>query len=281
MIVGNIQNIQLPLPVPEKPPICDVVTTIALKILKEFALSSVLGVVLGCFVATPSGLVFMMSAAVVQLVVSTFFHSLGAFAAYQALERNQHQSLYEKTANLCGWMTGCNFGVFSGFNSQILIHESGHALASLLIYKRPRPLIELYPFVGGQTQFYKTALSPFGQKLGAAASTCFIVASGPGFTLFISSVILTIGLALMETYPDLGKYLITWSGVDFLNHAVYAYSALGAEQWNLSHDFVHLSIFGLHPTVATIGILAMPVMITLGMYFWNKAPQPSQAAALV
>lgn len=265
----------------EMPPICEIVQTVAIKVFKEMAVAVTLGAVITCFVATPSGLMFMISSSIVQFAVSAFFHSLGAFAAYKVLERNSNQRMYAKTASLCEWITGCNFGLFSGFNSQIVIHESGHALASLLIYRRPRPLIEVFPFVGGSTQFYKTGLTPLGKKLGAAASTCFVIASGPAMTLFVSSALLTIGIAFLDTYPQFGKYLISWSLVDFLNHAVYAYSAMGAEQWNLSHDFVHLSIFGLHPVAASVGILAIPIVISLGMYWMHTKEPPAQELAAI
>ncbi len=277
MFVARIQDAHLPPNPPlEKPPITDIVTAVAAKVLKEFALAIGFGAIVACFIATPSGLMFMMSASIVQLAVSSFFHALGAYASYKALDKDQ--SHYEKMASFCEWITGTNFGIFTGFNTQTVIHESGHALASMLIYKRPRPLIEVHPFVGGQTQFYKTALTPLGQKLGPAASTCFVVAAGPGLTLLVSAVLLAIGIALLDHDPEVGKYLIAWSGIDFIHHAIYAYSALGAEQWNLSHDFVHLSIFGLHPIVASIGILAIPVIISLAMYWGNGPPTEIPAA---
>src|SRR3990167_9422063 len=132
--VHVVQNSHLSFPsqVVEKPPICDVVTTVALQVLKELAVSLALGAIVACFVATPSGLIFMMSASIIQLVTSVFFHSLGAYAAYKALDKNENHSLYEKTAAFCQWAIGGNFSIFTGFNSQIVIHESGHALASLL-----------------------------------------------------------------------------------------------------------------------------------------------------
>ncbi|MBX7067592.1 MAG: hypothetical protein K1X28_10220 [Parachlamydiales bacterium] len=260
----------------EKPPICDVVSAIAIKIFKESLVTLALGSVVALFITTHVGFALMISAAIVQFAVSAFFHALGAFASYKALDNDSFQSHYKRIASFCEWVTGFNFSIFSGLNAQTVIHESGHALASMMIYKNPRPIIEIHPFVGGITQFYKTGLTQFGQKLGPAASTCFVVASGPAFTLLISSAILAIGLAIMENYPEFGKYLISWASIDFLNHASYAYSALNAEQWNLSHDFVHLSIFGLNPVVATIGILAIPVLITLGMYAWKTREPPAQ-----
>lgn len=282
MSVARVPDARLApaLPEVEKPPVCDVITSVAIKILKESAVTLALGCVVALFITTPMGLALMISAGMVQFAVSAFFHSLGAFAAYQALDNDSFQTHYERISTLCEWITGSNFAIFTGINAQTVIHESGHAIASLMIYKNPRPIIEIHPFVGGITQFYKTGLTKFGQQLGAAASTCFVVASGPALTLLISSAILAIGISIMENYPEFGKYLISWASIDFLNHASYAYSALSAEQWNLSHDFVHLSIFGLNPVVATIGILAIPILITLGMS-WKRNEPPAEPAVLV
>lgn len=262
----------------EPPQICDIVQEVALKVLKEFAVTFVFGAIVALFVTSGADLVFLLSAALVQLVVSTFFHSLNAYAHYQTLETNANQARYKSLVSFSEWMNGLNFALFTGFNTQTVIHETGHALASLLLYKNPRPLIEIYPFAGGITQFYKTALSPLGQKLGAPMATCAVIASGPGLTLLISSGLMVLGIALLDTYPELGKTLVSWSLIDFLHHSFYAYTALQADPWNLTHDFVHLSIFGLHPGAASIGILAIPALIALGMYLQRREPQPEVAA---
>jgi len=279
MFIARIQDAHLPAMAAPQPEVADIVKNIALRCLKELAISLSSGIVVALFVASPGGIVFIFSASAVQLAVSVFFQSLGAFAAYKAAQRNENLECYEKTVSVCEWITGSNFALLTGYNAQTLIHESGHALASLLVYKNPRPLIEIYPFVGGITQFYKTSLSMFGKKIGPAAATCLVVASGPGLTLLISSALLSIGIALKEKYPQLGKYLITWSILDFFNHAFYAYTALRADQWNLSHDFVHLSIFGLHPVAATVGIAAIPVVIALGAYWWQSQQQKETKSA--
>jgi hypothetical protein len=226
-------------------------------------------------------MILMVSAAAVQLIVSAFFQSVGAFLSYKKSQPGPNQMHFERGASFCEWMTGINFSILTGYNAQNLIHESGHAFASLLIYKRPQPLIEIYPFVGGLTQFYKTGLSSFGKRIGPAASTFLVVASGPGLTLFISSALLVIGIGLKEKYPELSKYLISWSVLDFFCHAQYAYSALRAEPWNLAHDFVHLSVFGLNPIAATIGIAAIPILISIGSNWWLSRDTEGNERALM
>ena len=280
MFVPRVQEAGLPvlaLPLPE---VSDVIKNIAVKCLKDFAASLACGVIVSLFVvAAPSGLAFTLGATLIQLAVSAFFHSVGAFVSYKAQQGNEYQIHYERIASICEWITGINFAFFTGYNTQTLIHESGHALATLLVYKNPRPMIELYPIViyplvGGANQFYKTGLSGFGKTIGPAAATCLVFASGPGLTLLLSSVLLAVGIAMKEKYPAFSKYLITWSVLDFVVHATYAYSAVSANQWNLSHDFVHLSIFGLNPVAAAIGLIVIPIVITLGTLWWKSNGKP-------
>ncbi len=274
MIALNLPGIQ-PTAVIAQPPHCgDLVKKIALKCLKELAATLAINTVIACFVTTPAGLSLLVTAALMQLTVSLFFHSVGAFASYKALQEGATRGRYENLLSICRWFTGTNFALFTGYNAQTLIHESGHAAASLLTYAKPRPLIEIYPFTGGVTQFNKSKLSLFGKKMGAPASNCFLIASGPGLTLLVSAILLAVGVATHKKRPELSKYLIMWGLIDFLNHAHYAYSALGAPTWNLAHDFVRLSIFGLSPITATVGLIAAPIVIAVGVHYWMRSTEP-------
>lgn len=264
MSVTAIQSVQGSIPYSST--VIDIVKKIAFVCLKEFTVSLTLGLTVACFVPTPAGITWMVGAAVVQLGVSAFFHSLGVFAA---------TNRSEKLLSVCEWVTGANFALLTGLNTQFLIHETGHALAALSIYKKPRPQIYVRPFIGGLTDYCKTSLGLFGKKMGPVAATCFVLISGPVATLLISSAILTIGLGIKEKYPHFSKYLIAWGVLDFLNHAHYAYSALSTDSFNLAHDFVHLSIFGLDPVVATIAILAIPVILYTAQTAKKRAVQPN------
>jgi len=289
MSVLPIQYAPFPLPamgpahgVIPSPSGTEVIKKVALSCLKDLAASLVLGAVVACFVPTPVGITLLIYSIAIQFTVNTFFQMLGGFSAYKAAQKGPYEAQFERTANLCEWMTGVNFALFTGLNAQTLIHESGHALATLAVYRRPRPRIEVMPFIGGLTKYFKTPLTPFGKKLGAVGSTILVVACGPGFTLLISSILLVVGLSIKDKHPQLGKALISWSFFDFLNHAHYAYSATWASPTNLAHDFVHLAIFGLHPVVATIGIIAIPIVITVGFHCWkSRQPQPVQPAPVL
>lgn len=278
--IARVQEARAPLLI-EPPRVADLIKKIALTCLKELALSLALGLTVACFITTSGGFSLMITAVIVQLTVSLLFHSLGAFASYKVTQKGPNQKPFEWLLWSCEYVTGFNFAVFTGYNTQSLIHETGHALALLSLYKKPHPQIELYPFGGGNTQFYKSSPTPFGRKVGPVATTCIIFASGPAFTLLISSALFAIGFAIIKKYPHLGKYLIAWGIVDFCHNACYAYSALHTNPWNPGHDFVHLAILGLHPVTATIGILAIPILIILGMQCCKSRQPQKQQLALV
>jgi hypothetical protein len=244
----------------------NLVKKVALTCLKELAISLVLATLVAFFIPVQAGLNVLMVAVGVQLAVSLVFHSLGAYASYKLSQKGSNKTVFGWLESIAEAITGANFALLTGFNTQTLIHESGHALATLAVYRNPRPQIEIYPFIGGHTEFYKTPLTPFGKKIGPAAATCLVVASGPGLTLLISAILLIVGLAIKEKYPQISRYLIVCALFDFIGHAYYAYSALYTRKTNLRHDFVHLSIFGLNPVTAAVGILAIPAIIALGMY---------------
>jgi hypothetical protein len=252
----------------------EVIQKVALHTIKELALSLSLAIVVLYFVPTTLGVGAVITAFCIQTIVNLFFNTVGAILAYKASGKDAQQDLYEKVISFCEWVTGFSFGYFTGRNTQNLIHETGHALAAFVGYRNPRPQIEINPFIGGSTQFYKTSLTPFGKKIGPVATTCLMIASGPALALFVSTALLIIGLSLREKYPHLAKYLIGWSLLDFFNNACYAYSALHTVSSDLGHDFVHLKILGLHPLIATIGIVALPTLILLGAYCFSSDPKP-------
>jgi len=239
------------------------ITRVASRCFKELAVSLAIGSIVGCFVA-PAGTAILVQALMIQCAVSLFFHTLGAFAAYKCAQKPSPG--FEKILSFADWMAGANFALLTGFNGQMLVHESGHALAALALYNQASPRIDLIPFGQALTQFHKRSLSALGKSIGPAATTCVIIASGPALTLFVSAALLAIGLAIKERHPNLSKYLITWALLDFLCTAHYAHSAIGKERFQFSHDFVHLSIFGLPPATATAAIVAIPVLVTAGVH---------------
>lgn len=254
----------------------EVVKKVAIECLKDLAASLALGAVVALFVPTSLEIATLGCVIGVQFAASLVFHSVGAVASYQAKQGGPHRTKLECVASVCEWLSGANFAILTGINTQLLLHEMGHSLAALALYQNvlPQMIIHPFPFMGGLTLIHKTTLNAFGKTIGRAAATILYVGSGPGLTLLISAALLTAGVAMRETFPKLSKYFIAWGICDFVNHADYAISALWTDRTTLMHDFFHLSTFGLHPIDAAVGVLAIPILIIAGMYWWQKKSPP-------
>jgi hypothetical protein len=111
------------------------------------------------------------------------------------------------------------------------------------------------------TSFAGEKLTKFGKYLGANRSIALVTAAGAALTLLVSSIVLWIGLKLKKSNPETSIYLATYAMSDFAQHAYYALSALWSPGDNMSHDFVRLHSFGLHPLIAAVGIIAIPILI--------------------
>ncbi|OGN55891.1 MAG: hypothetical protein A3D96_00395 [Chlamydiae bacterium RIFCSPHIGHO2_12_FULL_44_59] len=242
----------------------DRVSAVALQCLKEVGVSLSMKLIVSAFVATPAGFTVLCLSFWIQCAASVALHSLRQWTPFP-----------ETTA----WLSAASFAILSAFDFQNLIHETGHAAAALMLYQNPRPWIDIMPLFGGNTELYKNGLSKVGKALGPVATTFFTVAGGPGLAIAVSSTLFAIGMAARQSHPMTSKYLLTSSMVDFLHHIYYAHSAMNAEQWNLQHDFVHLSVFGVPPIAVMIGIVSIPILIGIGFYF--RKSQNSNLAVTV
>jgi hypothetical protein len=242
------------------PPFKDRVSEVALHMIKEATAVLLIGSAVSLFVA-PAGVALIFQAIKIHLTASLIFQIT--------------RKIILPLSGICEWLSGLSFATFIGYNGQQAIHEAGHALSALAVYSDTSPSIELTPFGSAITRFQKGALSAFGEKIGPASATCLITLSGPLLTLFVSSVLFSVGLGLRKTHPSLSKYLISWAIFDYINTAHYAYSAIGNRSFNLSHDFVHLSLFGISPTAATVSIIAIPILLLSIQNQNNNEKQPN------
>jgi hypothetical protein len=239
---------------------------VVLSILTELAVSLVLVAVVCCFTASTGGIGLVITSLVIQCAAATIFRSLGAIAAYHAAkypDKPCHKFL-KAIAEATEWGSAANFLLGSGTNAQTLIHESGHFLAASSLYQNANASIHILPFQGGYTHFSRSSLSAFGNRLGSQRSSIFVTAAGASAALSVSAGVLTAGLLLRKKNPVLAKYLIVWGTFDFIKHILYALSAFYTSSIEKGHDFVQLSLLGLHPTVAIARMIAIPILIHLG-----------------
>ena len=231
-----------------------IIKEIAFKALGELAVSLCIGYAVSFFVA-PVAIGYIFSTILVQ--------SLGSFAI-RCVQAYFLPRVSQGPKSLLMWLTELRAGLFaqsSGHYAQTLIHEGGHALGSYLVYQDPKPEIQINPGSGGMTSFSGEKLTKFGKYLGANRSLALVTAAGAALTLLVSSIVLWIGIKLKKTHTETNLYLATYAMSDFTQHAYYAISALWASADIVSHDFVRLRAFGLHPLIAAVGIIAIPLLI--------------------
>lgn len=215
------------------------------------------------FTATPAAIGFIVGAAMIQVILNLALRSLGTFI------ENREEGL----SAMLSWGAAFNFSWGTGIYKQTIIHELGHALGALAVYRNARPKITLLPFFGGNTRFFPQHLSAWGRKLGPEKALAVVTAAGPGLTLIASSLELSAGILNYEKHPKLSRYLMIMAAFDFFWHANYALSALNAPMNILSHDFVRLRLYGLNPVVAAIGIIAIPILIAGGLCLLKRQRQ--------
>lgn len=215
------------------------ISSIALSCLKELSFSLVtVGSLCPFFPAHEISELFFLP--IIQISARIFSEILASV----------YQKSFSRSPKWGEWVNGVNFTLFTGMHLQSSVHELGHALCFLTLYQNADPRIELSLYKDPITRHRKTKLSMIGKKLGAPLATAIAVGSGPFLTLLVSGIVFALGLYLRKTYPMLSKYMIAYASFDYLHHVLYAYSALNTDPWNLSHDFAHLAIFGLHPWIA-------------------------------
>ncbi len=238
-------------PLEISPDLSTKIQKIALPILLELTASLAIGAICSTFVATPAGATLLATGIVIQLIVNI---TLRFFIDDQD-----------------NWITPSVFALGTAFNAQTLIHEAGHALAIQSLLHNSKPTITLLPFQSGLTKFRVISPTDLGKQLGTHHIMPLVAAAGPALSLAVSSATLTAGLSLQEQAPELGRTLIVASLVDFLFHFVYALTALIAAPTDFAHDFITLSLAGIHPLASAITIAAIPAFIYLTHSFFSKS----------
>jgi len=156
-----------------------------------------------------------------------------------------------------------NFYHYSAIHAMTLIHETGHFCAVKLL-TQSIPRIGITPFTEGWTKWSLRKLTWAGIQLGYRRSVFVILSAGTTFALTAAAITLITGLALYQSHSQTGFKLLNIGIYPFFHHAHYALSALWTPRSELRHDFVWLQTFGIHPLAASIAILSIPILISLG-----------------
>lgn len=150
-------------------------------------------------------------------------------------------------------------------------HEMGHATAIKTLYLNGRPSVEVFPFKGGVTRWYPSALSPLGEKLGNDGARTLVAASGTLVDIGIATSTFGVGFHLRKKHPIAGAALMGYGSMTLLNSVLYAGSAIGGDLGALAakgNDFATIAMKGgLHP-LASMAILASIIPLEYAALKW-------------
>lgn len=151
---------------------------------------------------------------------------------------------------------------------QSIFHEAGHAISRYLLYKNCTIQIVSTTLTNWGTATYyfgeTIELSKLGSYLGEHYANIVHIAMGPLVDVATSQISLIAALILKASYPQLSKNLFLYTLSTSRNCLSYAWGALAANA-PLSNDYVELwKVEGIHPCSAIIGMVAMPLITTLG-----------------
>ncbi len=251
-----------------------VISDIARKTLNEFLVSITLSGVTCLFIATPAGMVAMIAGTVSMVAINLLIRCAAGYAtlcehdleSVHTREAEQERSNYRTFINFAKYLCPLNFSQVETSTSNTIIHEGGHALAVLALYKDNFPEITISPFEGGVTEFTGGDLSAFGKWLGEERSSLFIAAAGSSLAVLFATAELVAGHTLSEAHPELSRYLEVTGLVGILEHIFYAARGL-LSNCGEGHDFRFLwNACEVHPAVCIALMVLLPLIAKIILY---------------
>lgn len=240
------------------------------------------------FVATPIGMITLLVCAVAAIAINVLIRSIGAYCMYRLLQLKNETSvkaqekkiLFEKMFNFMNYMAPITFSTLVDDQTrELIVHEGGHALAANILIKDPRAQITIDPMKGGKTTYYVGALTKVGEFFGRANSKLIIAAAGPALSVITATIGFGASLALRKSNPELSRYLQVVSIGSIAQNVFYAFSALWTAVSQKGHDFLQLMAGGLHPIAAVVSIVALPILVRLGFFIYDKIKEKIAAKA--
>ena len=248
------------------------VSDVAKRSFIELAVSLAIGTTAALFTATPLHVTIIFAAITVQTICNVSLRCADSLAAYMP-ECQETRWIRSASPYLCTTL----FAYLTAGNGQILLHELGHAIGAIMMYREANPQITLTPCLGGTTRFSTTHLSSWGAKIGRSNAILIATLMGPACSLIVSGVAIAVGFAIEGKFPELGSYLIGVGKGDYFAHSAYALTALSSSPASQAHDYVRLRTYGIHPLAASIAIISIPILIA--RFFEKKGSEAGTAKA--
>lgn len=277
---------------------CDPCKELKVKLIKEIVKKSLIELAVALafsaaaclFVATPAGMVTLLITSVTAVALNILIRSTSAFCIYrQFLLKNKNspkavarKALLEKAIDFLQYLEPLVFSSrIDAKTRDLIVHEGGHALAAKILIKNPSTRITLFPAENrGLTTYRVGALTQIGEFFGRAKSKLIIAAAGPALAVVTATVGFAASLALRKSKPELSRYLKVMSIDSISRHVFIALSALlAATKDQKGHDFVQLMAGGVHPIVGAISMIALPLIVRIGFFIYDKIKEKTAEKA--
>lgn len=234
------------------------------------------------FVATPVGMATLLICAVAAVALNIILRSASAYCMYR-ITQLQYSDSVNAQIKKANFYTVLNFlryltpGIFSSMvdahTRDLIFHEGGHALAANLLIKNPNSRITIKPLEGGQTAYRLGPLTKLGEFFGRNNSKLIIAAAGPAVSVVTATIGLGASLAIRKSNPEMSRYLKVIAADSIAQQAFYALSALWAPATQKGHDFLQLMAGGIHPIAAVVSIVALPIIVRVGFFIFDKVKE--------
>ena len=244
---------------------------IAKSALLELALCLAFAAVTSLFVATSLGVAFVFLKAIITIAVNLFLRVSLRDGVKRTIDPKNY--LDRGVNTFMPYSPATLFSCFDLGTRHTITHELGHVVAAKMLYNiTSGPSISISPWTGsGFTTFRYSSLSTLGASIGVKASKLILLAAGTISTSLISVISLIGASCLRNKAPEVSKYLNVLTIIATVQGVLYALSALWTTIGdNPSHDFVQLALGGIHPLIATVTIIAIPLMFKGGLMLLNK-----------
>lgn len=241
--------------------------------LKELTISSIFTGITCMFVAAPA-IPTLITTTIAILAFGVLLRTLTAAVTYSFYCNKQDNAGVEdpvlsKIVACLNYLNPITFAAIDISTRDCLVHEGGHALAAMAIYKNANPKIEVFPFIGGVTSYSGRHLSRLGEFLGKNYSNAIVSGAGAGASILVASAYIGLAHRFQETHPEFTRYCKCTAIASIVQHVVYALSAL-AQTGQSGHDFLSLWAVGIHPIASAAVIVAVPLIVKTGFFIADQ-----------
>lgn len=266
-IQSNNQNLYFPYNSSRKDEKHEAIQKLVKTTFKELAVGLAFAGVACLFCSNPAGIVLALGSVVGMVAINAIFRGI-AHAEGKLLhkiercktpEAEKQKKASKAFIEVCNAVQPVAFATVFAETAGILIHEIGHALASLILFAKPNLSISINPWKNGVTNWTVSQLSKIGSFFGLKEAKLIVAAAGTLLILATSIGLFVAAHFLKDKHPKACQYMNMIGIMDLAVHIQYVISGLVST--DPSNDFGALKAGGISPYVSLAALVGLPLFI--------------------